>query len=603
MRFSVSNAICLLGVLGLVSASNSIAKSYSIDQVKIHAELFADGRLKIEEARTYKFRGRFSWADYRLPLDKVGTVEDFVLMEGERLFESAESKEPGTYEIQASDAELYVKWYYKARNETRTFTLSYTIRDVATVYDDIAEFYFKFIGEANRKQIRNVRITIMLPQPADTTRVKAWAHGPLWGEIQFEAGDLKMFVSPLPPETFWEARVLLPRDWLPAARNRKPKQVRQAIVAEEEELARRANEERERAAVRLRQKKENEKKAWPIAIALVGVAFLAWGRTYSKYGRGFDVPYRNKIDSAIPDDLSPTLASYLYYQKQVYGAALMTTLLNLARRGYLKIEQHPPEGYAKKKKSRKNTFTLTLENPQWRQSTDLMDFEKELLTFVFDDLGNRRESFDFSEFKKNRKKVRKWFPKWEKLVKGHYEGRPYWDKASIKGTIIASVVSVCIVALGVLVIVIWGTPGILAIVGGAVCLGLSFTILRYTPEVKLLRKKLEALRTYIKKYHFTSGDRQNFLNQIQEYMVYAIALGVGSRAVEKLLGMIPDEEQRVYFPWYVAYSGTGSTSDFAHAMTSFVSIATTTMSSATGTGGGASVGGGGGAGGAAGGAG
>ena len=44
------------------------AKSYTFDRLSIEAEVLEDGGVLIEEIRTYTFRGSFSWADYKLPL-------------------------------------------------------------------------------------------------------------------------------------------------------------------------------------------------------------------------------------------------------------------------------------------------------------------------------------------------------------------------------------------------------------------------------------------------------------------------------------------------------------------------------------------------------
>jgi len=604
MNFSAIKLKLFIIVLFLFASSNAIAKkSYSIEQIQINAELLADGSLKIEESRTYKFRGRFRWADYKLPLDKVGVIKDFTLRENSQLFDHNSSEEPGTFVIESNEDRFYVKWFYKARSETRTFILNYTITDVATIYDDIAELYIKFIGEANPKTVGDVDITLKLPQPINMTQVQAWAHGPLWGEIHFENGLLKMSVSPFPKRTFWEARVLLPTEWVSASTKIKAGRVLQAIVAEEAELARLANEARKKEIARHEQRRENARKAWPIALALAGLSFGFLGFLYLKSGRGFDVSYPNKIDSAIPDDLPPTLASYVYYQKQVHGGALMATLLNLARRGFIQIEQQSADPFGRKKKSRKDKFTITLKNSQWQGADDLADYEKSLLSLVFDDLGQGQASVDFDKFKKNRSKVHKWFMKWRKLIKAHFEGKPYWDSSSVKGVVTAAIISFCVVMLGILMAIVAGTPGVLPTVAGVFCFGLSFAILRYTPEIKLIRKKLAALRNYIKKYHFVTSDSGSFLGNIQEYLVYAVALGVGKKPIAKLIGTVPENKHAVYFPWYLGHPGYMADGDFTGALTSFVSTATTTMSSTTGAGGGASVGGGAGAGGAAGGAG
>ncbi len=188
------------------------------------------------------------------------------------------------------------------------------------------------------------------------------------------------------------------------------------------------------------------------------------------------------------------------------------------------------------------------------------------------------------------------------MVKGHVHGQPFWDRASIKGTLMAIGLGAVVVGAGIVINIKLGRPGGLAIVSGLVCCGLAFTILRYTPEMKLLRKRLQALRRYLKTYHSRTTRGQNILQNIQNYLVFAVALGVGASVIQRLLETVPAYQHQVYFPWYAA-GAHAATENFAAAVSSFVSVANSSMSSAAGVGGGASVGGGGGAGGAAGGAG
>ena len=137
--------------------------------------------------------------------------------------------------------------------------------------------------------------------------------------------------------------------------------------------------------------------------------------------------------------------------------------------------------------------------------------------------------------------------------------------------------------------------GLIAVFTSFSCIGLSFAILRLTPEVKLKRKKLEALRTYLKKAHQRSGAGVG--EQVGEYLVYGLALGVGAKSIERLLESIPEHARVSYLPWYVYTQGSISPAEFARSMTSVVTATTSVVSSSAGAGGGASAGGGGGGGG------
>lgn len=144
--------IYVITFIGLVQLflyfSPAQSKSYRIERVVILAQVNPNGSMSIQETRTYRFKGRFKWADYRLPIKGFASVEDFSLRDDDLTYRPGQSEERGTYQIQKSADEFYVKWFYRASNETRTFVLSYRVTHLLRVYPDVAELYYMFIGEA-----------------------------------------------------------------------------------------------------------------------------------------------------------------------------------------------------------------------------------------------------------------------------------------------------------------------------------------------------------------------------------------------------------------------------------------------------------------------
>jgi uncharacterized membrane protein len=592
-------------VLFLVSLPMLLyAKSYRMDSISIRAEVLPDGNMYIDETRTYTFRGKFNWADYKLPLNGIGNVLDFSLNDQHTSYRESESQQPGTYEIEKNEYTFHVRWYYRANNQTRTFTLHYLITNVVTVYDDVAELYYKFVGEENEMPVGQVSVVIKLPGQISTSDVKAWAHGPLWGGIRFEQNELLMDVAPLPARTYWEARVLFPREWVPFAERKKSGDVLPTVLAQEAAWAKKANEEREKARQQLLEKKEKEKTAWPFSIALALINIFGLFFLYQKYGRGAQVPYYQKIDSELPQDEPPAIISALYMNKQVRGAALSATLFDLARRGYLKLEQVQPTS-KKWWSSKKPEFLLEKVTDKVEAGAGkLEDYESDMLRFIFDELGEGQNVVPLKIFRKKRMKVRHWFVEWSKMLKEHLNDIPLYEKSSIRGTVYGVLLCIAAIAGGVLILVYLGTPGILPVVTGGLLLGAAFAILKYTPEMKLKRKKWQALRRYLAKYHFLEGQGSGWLSNIEKYLIYGLALGVGQKAIKKMMESIPEQQQASIFPWYIyAHGAYASPADFATAISSVVQIASSTMSSSSGAGGGASGGGGGGGGGASGGAG
>ena len=584
-------------------STSLFSKSFTLDKIDIRARIQPDGHLQIEENRTYTFRGSFSWADYRLPLKGIGEIRSFSLSDEFSAYRQTVDEEPGTYIIQKDKNIFYVKWFYRARNETRTFTLRYLASDVITSYEDVAELYFKFVGTGNNFPVHSVQVTLEFPQSATFPEVRAWAHGPLWGEVLFLNGNLKLSVNPLPARNFWEVRTVFPVTWVPSATHLIQQPHLDVVLKEEEAWTRQANLKRQQAQERMERRKEMEAQAWNYAIAISLIGLLGIIFLYTRFGKGHQVNYHQKVSSELPLDEPPAFTSMIFYNKLVYGVALTATLLDLARREYLSIEQ---TGMPEKKwwGTKPPQFALQQKSPK-QVAKPLIDYEESLLDFIFRELGQGSASVNLKTFSKNRRKVQRWFMKWKKQLSAHLKETPYYDKDSIKGTIFAAVLSTIIIGAGILITITMGTPGILVIIAGSLFIGLSFAILRYTPEIKLRRLKLKALKNYLKSYHFLpSGSSEALFENIDSYLIYGMALGLGKKQIEKMMLTVPANQQQTYFPWYVyPPGGYASPEQFATAVSTMVTITSSTVSSSTGAGGGASGGGGGGGGGASGGAG
>ena len=354
-------------VLALVVSSQTVgARSYSLDEVVVNARVDPDGGLWIDETRTYTYDGRFSWAEFRLPLDRVGQVSDFSLTEGERVFTPASGDEPGTYRLQASDEELHVRWHYVAEDETRSFRLRYRIGAVVGLHADVAEFYYQFVGVINPQAIGRVAVDLELPRAAVFDEVRAWAHGPLHGGVEFQdSGRLSFDVAPLPAREMWEARVTFPVDWM-AADAVAGEPMLDRIRAEEEAWAREANAVRERARAAAQAQVASDRTGGRVGGFLALLGLLAVLAGHLKVGRPHQVQYDQRIDSTLPGE-APAVASYLYHGKQVNGDALGATLFDLARRGFVRME---PDPQPKKWYQSGAAFTMRLDRRAWRGGSD-----------------------------------------------------------------------------------------------------------------------------------------------------------------------------------------------------------------------------------------
>ena len=108
-----------LGLLAifLFLPSHLAAKKYDLEDFRIRAEVQSDGRIKVSEAITYDFDGRFRYAFRTISLKPGESISEIrVVDENHSLIESS-SKRSGTYQVKRSSRGVEIRWNFQARNE------------------------------------------------------------------------------------------------------------------------------------------------------------------------------------------------------------------------------------------------------------------------------------------------------------------------------------------------------------------------------------------------------------------------------------------------------------------------------------------------------
>jgi uncharacterized membrane protein len=576
------------------------AKTYQITRVNIDSQLHPNGSMDISESRTFQFNGSFSFVFRTLPSSAPVTFGDFRVSENGKMYRRSESQEPGTYRVTQSSDGIEVRWFFRANNESRTFDFFYRVKDVIQRYKDSSVLYYKFISEEWDHPSGYVQLRVRPPVPVSKNRINEWLHAPLWAESRIEDdGTILGWCENLPAFQYFEIRALYPSEFFSETAEQ-PGYIRSKIMGAEARWAEEANRQREvaRQKIEAREERESQGKWIVIFLSTFGL-FVTWS-IYKKYGKRPDLPPPVQFSSEIPERTAPALVGYLLGNREVYGRAMVSTMLDLARRGFLALREEQVE---KKKLLGGIRFVpeyfWDLKREFWRKNiSELKPFEYDLIAFIFDQLTSGTDSISLKEIKKKQSKFQKFFQQWKKDVKKVGEQKGWYDKLSIRGMYY-------VLGIGVLMLLLTGAAayffGIWAVILGvsaAVVFVSSFLIPHRTREGEMIAREWRGLRRYLKKYHYRAESRSALLPRIDDYFVYGLVLGVGQNIFKELVGFIPAEAHHTYIPWYI-YHGTGTgtfTPDaFASAFSSMIATTTSAMSTASGAGGGASGGGGGGA--------
>src|SRR3972149_35505 len=274
----------------LVFAAPAGAKSFHFSRVDIAADLRPDGSMRVVERRTYTFDGSFRFATRSVVLRGAGGIQEISVADEGGPYRLANTEQPGTYQVKRSPGEAVIKWFYQARDEERTFAISYTLTDVVTVHRDVAEVYWKFVG-------------------AGGGGAGAGGPGPLHGVVTIADKTVLLTVRGLPAFTMVEGRVLFPPRVVPAATRRANRAALETIVAAETGFANRANQERAKA--------RGFAAAWIAYPLVVGGLFLF---LYLRRGREYEPRAPDEYYRELPGEYPPAELGVLWRFRRVRPA-------------------------------------------------------------------------------------------------------------------------------------------------------------------------------------------------------------------------------------------------------------------------------------------
>jgi uncharacterized membrane protein len=599
----------LLGLM-LIASNPLLARSnktYHITRVHIDAKLQADGSMEVVESRTFNFRGSFSFAYRILPLTESAVYDNLAVFENGQAYRLSDTNEPDTYQISGERRQIKVQWFFRAKNETRTFDFHYRALDLVNRHSDAAVLYIKFIGDEWDRLSQNVSLRLTPPAPIEADQINEWLHGPLWATSAIEKdGSITAWCENLPARTLLEIRAIYPPELFDQMTERNGF-VRKQIMAEEVNWAEDANRKREQAI----QSAAARDKRWQMGKALLPIisiaGLMAWFFLFRKYGTRPPMSSFMKVSSDMPSSTPPALVGYLLTSRQVYPNALVATLLDMAWRGYLTLQEERVEKkgvWGGRKEVTEYYWNLNREQLRAR-SSELAEYESDLLSFIFDDLANGQDSISLEMIKKKHSKFTSFFSKWQKKVKGQAKSMNYYDRASLTGMYYSFAIAGVLLLLTIAAALLFGPWAVVLGATTILVFILSLSIPHRTAEGEKEARGWQAFKRYLQKYQFRSADRTTILNRIDSIFVYGVVLGVSKKIYSELANYVPAESYHHYVPWYVYTGGTGgfSAESFSSAFSTMIATTSSAMSTASGAGGGASGGGGGGAGGGGGGAG
>jgi uncharacterized membrane protein len=585
--------VSLILLLVIMGGWQVQARSHRFVDLEIDARVGADGLVRVSEIHTVQFDGTFTGMYQWLNTQRDIQVRDVEVLEEGVPYTRLEAEAPGptgTFFVQDKGDQLHIDWSFEATDEIRRFELRYVLDNIILKHKDAAEFYYQFVGSYWDQPRDHVRIVLSLPTGAAADQVAAWGYGPSQGTVDIVSpSQIVWEVENLKERTFVEGRVIFPNELVPLGTRYTNQNRLEEIIREEEGRAL----SRERRAKL--QGIDPYAAAGVFTLAYLCVLFI-W-RRFGPPKTGYTDRYYKELPAKYP----PAEMSILY-RRTIDGRDLTATLLDLARRGFLKIEE--VVGLQGKGSGRESSYKFIQESVSTEQLMGLQPYETRVLELLFQDLKGKAVTLeDLQSYAKDQPKAFSAFwSAWVKDIKDAAEGRDFFDP-NAKGVLwlLLPSISLLFLALFPFAYGMYFTGTVSLVMGLALTIVVGVASGRRSERGHEEYTKWKAFRRYLKESSRVETARVGSLGIWETFLPYAVALGVADPMLKQLEVRFPRLEQDGYAfgsHWFIYYQTAGMyrVSHMTHMVEKSVTQMTVSQLSG-GTGGGFSGGGGGGFGG------
>ena len=429
--------------------------------------------------------------------------------------------------------------YDQSSNEQKSFLLEYRLKNVITRYNDIAEFYWKFFDQSNTSPIGWVRIEVLFPnQTVSEEDLRVFGHGPSHGQVSITDQEVVLYeVNGLASATMVEARILFPTSFVPEANRIVPLDRYDRIMQEELNWA---------------QSSERKNTFMILAFLFIPVVMILniimAIRLYFKYDRELKPEMELDYYRELPQDITPALVSQLMSVQGAGTKDIMATLMDLTRKGYLKIEEVSSW--------RKKDYRFVLLN---KDTGSLKEHEENLIHWLFYGIGNGeavtlKEIEDYSKSSGKSSwtqgSFRHQYNQWKKTVKREFKKFNYFGtskdglKTAVR-TVLWEIVSVLVLmAVAFLFRVPWYI--LIPLLFGVIITGMGLigygALIRKKTQVGVNEyHKWSAFKRFL--LHFSNMKDYEIPSLVvwEHYLVYAISLGIAEKVISKLRPVLADQ--------------------------------------------------------------
>ncbi|TYP94966.1 putative membrane protein [Fodinibius salinus] len=555
MRFK---SFVLSIILLIVGFTQSSAKSYEIPKIQVEVTIDENGHVHVTEHLTYTFDGEFSWAEYKLPRRGYTAITNIQISEGDTSYINLNTEENGTFNVARNEDHIRFKWYYDAKDEKRTFTISYTLKGAITIGPNWSQFFWNYLSNDRDKSTNQLDIAISLPQTVAPDSLYAWSRG--FGQninIKQADGRFSVNVTNIDEDTFAKVRTVFPTvvfDLSKISVNDTNFSLAQA-EKEEQDYQQQLAEEKKREAYLA--------DLWGtlnyfIALLSIGILYFL----YHKYGKPHSTSRFSSQETIMaPDNTPPAAVGWLLQNRSITANLLMSTVLDLARRGYFTIQEQTPEEGS----SSDNNPTFSIERTDQPEKDELKIWERQLLKFIEQRIADGDQKLD-KLFDGGSSDLSKWYTSWKNNFKDYCYDKGWIDTQSYTGVYWNIALQFILLGPAIASVIFAGPLGLISVITCVIAFILSFGMIRRTPEGE---------ETYHQWHNYKKGleNARNYSlssDKLGRHFIYGVAFGLEEEHIEHIVTN-PDGE----IPAFIWISFSNQTNSPAAVASSFSTLSAT----------------------------
>lgn len=366
------------------------------------------------------------------------TTTDFSVINKENkefvLVNSAKKGDYGVY-TKTKNSEGVDIMSYQPSSYARASLITYTLKDLVVVHNDIAEIAHDFIGTDYAEEINNLIIRINLPSSSKELRI--FSHGPLNGNNRIiDDKSVEITYKRLPKNNPVDARVVFDKSLVTKATKKSNADGLNKILEVEKERANYANKLRESA-------RKREKMLQTLAIImeiLLGIWLIGLIAIVYKFYNKNDKEYRSEFDGKyfrdFPEEYTPSTVSYLM-NKSINNLSFNAGILDLIRKKAITIEEVTIDKKGLFKNKQQKDYKLS-RNMNFNLDT-LSTSEKKLFNLLIGTVGNGDYVIlgDMKEFSKdydNAKRLISGYDSWRYACESEAETEEFYENTKKEKT-------------------------------------------------------------------------------------------------------------------------------------------------------------------------